>query len=337
MRDDKKFRVLIIDDDHASIVALNSILSSQYNIHVTKSGREGIKIAEQYRPDIILLDIAMPHMDGFQILTALKNSTLTRDIPVLFVTARLDKADEEKGLSLGAIDYIRKPFVPENVRLRVSNHLRQISSVSVKADFIEANNITLCDYMAKISVEMKTPLNEIIKIASHELHDVSLSEPYLDVFTRVTDAANLLLRMVDELSDISDAYENKLMSLRFELGSVLVIDDSDMCRNTTKRMLSLYGLKVDTASSGVEGIEKIQSGCEYDCLFVDYLMTEIDGVETVKRIRELGCIMPIIAITADTAADRKDFFIESGFDELILKPLDFQAISSTLRRVFRNK
>ena len=126
LSDDMTYRVLIIDDDISCITALNSILSRQYTIHVSKCGYEGVMLAEKFLPDIVLLDIVMPEMDGFQVLAALKGSIITKDIPVMIITSLLDKSDEERCLALGAVDYIRKPFGAEIVRLRVGNLLGHI-------------------------------------------------------------------------------------------------------------------------------------------------------------------------------------------------------------------
>ena len=335
MFDDKRFRVLIIDDDISSITALNSILGSQYILHVTKCGREGIMLAEKFLPDIILLDVVMPAMDGFEVLDALKSSVITRDIPVILVSSCLDRTDEEKGLALGAVDYIRKPIVSEIIRLRIGNLLKQISSVAAKTDFVRENNVTLCEYMAKISLEMRTPLNGIISIVTRELYDNTLSEAQFEAFTRIFEASNVLMGMIDELSDIPAACKNQPKAALLNSGRILVIDDSEMCLDTAKRIFSLYGFKVDTARSGIEAIEIIQGGHEYAALFVDYLMPDLDGVETVRRIRELGCVMPVIALTADCAADRKEIFIEGGFNDFVTKPIDFQTIGGVLKRVFR--
>ena len=334
MDDKKRYSVLIIDDDRSSIIALNSILSAQYNIHVTKYGYDGVRIAEQFQPDIILLDVVMPDMDDFQVLTALKSSVITKDIPVLLITSRSDKEDEEKGLALGAIDYIRKPITSQNVRLRVGNHIRQFAAASAKAESAAENNAILCEYMAKLSLEMRTPLNGIINIASQQLYDNSLPQAHFDAYKRVYDAGNLLLGMVDEISVMSDICDKKVIGGSYEFGRVLVVDDSEMCLTAAKRIFSLYGFEVDTVSCGVEAVEMIQCGRKYDALFVDYLMPDFDGVETIKRIRELGYTMPAVALTADCAADRKEIFISSGFDDFVAKPIDIQVIEVVLKRLF---
>ena len=131
MLDRKKHSVLIVDDDRANIITLTHILSTEYTLYVAKNGMDAIRIAECYSPDVILLDINMPGIDGFEVFALLKNSELASDIPVIFVTGRSDEHSENRALEAGASDYITKPFSPAAISLRVSNQLkmRRVSTV----------------------------------------------------------------------------------------------------------------------------------------------------------------------------------------------------------------
>jgi diguanylate cyclase (GGDEF)-like protein len=117
-------RVLIIDDEKSNILALTNILSREYKVYVVIDPREAVETAERDLPDVILLDIIMPEMDGYGVIAALRKSEKTRDIPVIFITGLCDAESEEKGLILGAADYISKPFSPAIVRLRVANQMQ---------------------------------------------------------------------------------------------------------------------------------------------------------------------------------------------------------------------
>jgi len=121
---DKKQTVLIVDDVTQNIVILNSTLKDQYNTLFAKSGEEALKIAKENKPDLILLDVMMPGMNGFEVCKALKNYEDLKNIPVIFVTALNDSGNESEGLNLGAVDYIRKPYNIDIVKLRVRNHLK---------------------------------------------------------------------------------------------------------------------------------------------------------------------------------------------------------------------
>jgi two-component system, sensor histidine kinase and response regulator len=123
MTEDTRPAVLIVDDVPANIRILADVLREDYAIHVATRGGEVQDLARRLVPDIILLDVVMPDMDGHAVCRRLKDDADTRDIPVIFVTARHSPEDEALGLSLGAVDYIIKPPSPPVVRARVKNHL----------------------------------------------------------------------------------------------------------------------------------------------------------------------------------------------------------------------
>ena len=120
----KKHKVLIVDDTPENIQVLMGTLKDQYAIVAAINGEKALKMAiAEPRPDLILLDIMMPGMDGFEVCRRLKADPGTRDIPVIFLSALDDTADKVKGFAEGAIDYISKPFHPEEVQVRVNTHL----------------------------------------------------------------------------------------------------------------------------------------------------------------------------------------------------------------------
>ncbi|MGF7185863.1 diguanylate cyclase (GGDEF)-like protein [Desulfitispora alkaliphila] len=120
----EKHTILIVDDSRTNIMTLAELLKDDWNIKVATSGKAALRIAEaKKQPDIILLDVMMPEMDGYEVCKRLKEAPETKDIPIIFVTAMDRVEDEEYGLSLGAIDYITKPYSPPLVKARVKNHL----------------------------------------------------------------------------------------------------------------------------------------------------------------------------------------------------------------------
>ena len=129
--------VLVVDDESMNIMTLTHILSPEYTVYAAKNGQDAIDAAEKHLPDVILLDILMPEMDGYEVITALKNSDKTVHIPVIFITTLSNTGNEEKGLVLGASDYITKPFSQAIVKLRIQNQikildqLRTIESLSL--------------------------------------------------------------------------------------------------------------------------------------------------------------------------------------------------------------
>ena len=115
--------ILIVDDAMTNILALEELLKVDYDVHHATGSAEGLALCKTLQPDLLLLDVVMPGIDGFEVCVRLKQDPETRDIPVVFVTARGDVTDEAHGLGVGAIDFITKPFSPPIIKARVRNHL----------------------------------------------------------------------------------------------------------------------------------------------------------------------------------------------------------------------
>jgi len=120
------FTLLIVDDEKQNRALLTELLQEEYRIILAKDGRQALDRAREHNPDLILLDVLMPEMDGYSVIRELKNDDKTRNIPVIFITALDSVGDEERGLELGAVDYISKPFTPAIVRVRIRNHLQSV-------------------------------------------------------------------------------------------------------------------------------------------------------------------------------------------------------------------
>ena len=116
--------VLVVDDSPDGLQILNEILKRQYEVRLARSGEQALQAALQKpRPDAILLDIMMPGMDGYEVCSRLKANDATRDIPVIFLTAKTDIEDAQRGFDLGGADYITKPILPPVVLARISTHI----------------------------------------------------------------------------------------------------------------------------------------------------------------------------------------------------------------------
>lgn len=126
-----KYRILIVDDEKANLDVLNHILGDHYVVYIAKSGRAALRKSRENLPDLIVLDILMPDMDGFEVIRHLKASEETQAIPVVFITGLNSVENEEKGLRLGAVDYITKPFTPAVVRARIRTQLKIIEQISM--------------------------------------------------------------------------------------------------------------------------------------------------------------------------------------------------------------
>lgn len=115
--------ILIVDDEVSNIEIMNAVLEDDYEICFATGGEEALDVARMAQPDLVLLDVLMPGIDGFEVCQRLKKDPLLADIPVVFTTGLGDTEDEMRGLSLGAIDYVTKPIQPAILRARVANHV----------------------------------------------------------------------------------------------------------------------------------------------------------------------------------------------------------------------
>jgi diguanylate cyclase (GGDEF)-like protein len=120
---DGKLMILLVDDAPTNIQMLNETLKDGYHLFFATNGRDALRIASESLPDLILLDVIMPEMDGYEVCRKLKADPIMRDIPIIFITAMNQQEDEAIGLELGAVDYIAKPFNPTIVRLRIRNQI----------------------------------------------------------------------------------------------------------------------------------------------------------------------------------------------------------------------
>lgn len=124
-QDSHRYRLLIVDDSTANIHFLSSILSKEYVVQVSNDGRAAIELASALQPDLILLDIEMPFMNGFELCVQLKERQDTKHIPIIFISAHTEESEEVLGLHLGAVDFIKRPISEPVVKARIKAHLAQ--------------------------------------------------------------------------------------------------------------------------------------------------------------------------------------------------------------------
>ncbi len=213
--------LLLVDDRPENLDLLISFLEKyDFNIMVAKSGDEVLKRLEHSSPDIILLDIMMPGIDGFETCRWLKKSDKNRNIPVIFMSALDDVVDKVKGLELGAVDYISKPFVHEEVLARITNHL-QIQDLKNE---LESANRMLEKRVEERTVELKLANQKLIK----EIAERKQIEQDLKLFRELINQSNDALFVSDvetsKILDVNNLACENLGYTRDELLQKTIID-----------------------------------------------------------------------------------------------------------------
>jgi class 3 adenylate cyclase len=192
----EKDRVLIVDDEVLNLKILTTILKDDYKVSVAPNGAQALSVAKQLHPDLILLDVMMPEIDGYEVCRRLKIDSETREIPVIFLTSRTDVEDETEGFSVGAVDYIAKPYNPLIVKARVNTHIELVKQSRVTERLL-ANTLP-----KKIIQELKS--NGEAKPESFE--NVSLLFADIVGFTKASSQLSAKF-LIGELSDIYTAFD----------------------------------------------------------------------------------------------------------------------------------
>ncbi len=220
--DTTKPLVLLVDDTPANLDIVSEALADSYEVSVAMDGESALEIVREFPPDLILLDVMMPGMDGYEVCRRLKTDDRTANIPVLFLTALSDDEDEAKGLALGAVDYISKPFNPGLVKARVQNHLALVAArrtveqqrddiSQAYADLKELEELR--DGLAHMIIhDMGSPLMAIcggLQIVEHK-SGTKLPESELRLLRNALGSAERMSEMVRSLLDINRLESGRL-------------------------------------------------------------------------------------------------------------------------------
>ena len=187
MVENTNFSVLVVDDDISDLNALNNILKSNYTVYFAKSGQAAVRRAVENKPDIILLDVVMPDMDGYEVMAELKKTDEARDIPVIFITSLNDVNDELAGFNLGAVDYITKPFHGAIVKARIETQLKTAMQISERDNAA----ITLKTRQAMRSIKLRELL--YVDISGHWINFHLANEETVRIYASIKDYEDMLL------------------------------------------------------------------------------------------------------------------------------------------------
>ncbi len=186
MTSSEKLTVLVVDDVQDNVEVLIDILDELCDVSVALDGPSALELIGQERPDLILLDIMMPQMDGYEVCRRIKQDPKTSAIPILFISALNSPEDESKGLRLGAIDYITKPFNPSIVKTRVQNHLALCKAARLKENVEQV-----------IRHDLKNPLTFIMGVTELMVMDETQSEHAIKLLTQLNESAKRMLDIIN--------------------------------------------------------------------------------------------------------------------------------------------
>ncbi len=282
----EKSTVLVVDDTPDDLALFSFLLGHKFQVKVADNGLKAIEIATGVQPpELILLDIMMPDMDGYEVCRRLKADRKTRDIPVIFLTVRSELEEEQKGFDLGAVDYICKPVSTPILLARVSAHL----AVQAASNLLRENNKTL--EQAQIALTKNRRMHGDVRE-----HSVEPTASSADVLC-------------------TNYYAEKPV--------VLVVDDSaDDLHLINSLLKGEYQVKV--AQGGEKALMIAGSDHPPDLILLDVMMPGMDGYEVCQRLKSYRRThdIPVIFLTAvvDVGKEQKGF--ELGAVDFISKPIN---------------
>lgn len=214
MGQEKKSQILIVDDSPQNIQVLGNTLAKKgYEIFIAQNGIQALKKVESIMPDLILLDVLMPELDGFETCQRLKKSPLTSDIPVIFLTAKTEPEDIIKGFELGAVDYLTKPFNPSELLVRVGTHLELKEG---REALIDAHR-EMKELVHILCHDLANPMNNVISV----LDSIGSYNEFETFKELLKTSAENGLDLINLVRDMRDAEENDLILERVNVADAI--------------------------------------------------------------------------------------------------------------------
>jgi len=214
-------RILLVDDNPTNIDVLYDFLSDLgYEVMVAEDGLSALERMPFARPELILLDIMMPHMEGFEVCRHLKEDEATREIPVIFITAMGSLEDKVKGFEMGAVDYVTKPFQNQEVLARVRTHLtlcRMRKELRAQNEQLRSQNESLDAYARTVAHDLKNPLNLVLNFARLIEEDHVLSGVHGQDLHAIIEGAERMNHIIQDLLLLSQMRKEEVKPVRVDM------------------------------------------------------------------------------------------------------------------------
>ena len=304
--------ILTVADTPENLQVLGTTLRQEgYRILLAQNGLQALEVTGKVIPDLILLDVMMPEMDGFETCRRLKESPETQGVPVVFLTARMEAEDIIEGFELGAVDYITKPFNAAELLARVKTHttLRQLQvhleqlvdertrdlQQTVKAleqarEAAEGANRAKSEFLAKASHELRTPMNGIIGF-TELLQDTTLDSEQQELLGYASVSANRLLGVIEDILDYTEAEAGKQERKPVDFST----------KETIEKVLETLKLRADEKGLGLQW--EVQSGAPETLVghpeVLQHALMKL--VDNAIKFTEEGGVAVAVAVDTQTA------------------------------------
>ncbi|MBF0627653.1 MAG: response regulator [Magnetococcales bacterium] len=251
-------RILIVDDEQHNLQVLGTALKALARVFVATSGEQALRLlTTPPHPEMILLDVVMPQISGFEVCRRVKEQPVLADIPVIFITAMDSEEDEARGFALGAVDFIAKPIRPAIVAARVATHLalqaRQRELILARQEAEEANKAKSI-FLATMSHEIRTPLNGMLGMADL-LAEIDMPDPGPEYVRTLLSSGRALLAIINDVLDYSKIEADKLLLESIPLDLHALLNDLAMLFQgfAGKRAIALHHRIADTLPDWMRG------------------------------------------------------------------------------------
>ena len=248
--DSRKPLILVVDDDKINREVVRSKLADRFNIACAHDGPECLMKIESLHPDLVLLDIMMPGMSGYDVLEELGKNPVNRALPVICLSAKTQISSVRRALQLGAVDYITKPFNDTELTVRIETHLNQAKLIIQARAASDAKS----EFLANMSHEIRTPMNGVVGMLD-VLLDTELTKEQMDFAKSAQSSGDALLMLINDILDHSTIEAGKL-----ELETI----DFDL-RVTLESLSDVMAIKAE------------EKGVEFACLIDNGVPTRLKG------------------------------------------------------------